>query len=88
MSFNLREGARDISECYDFKGFNVGTIIIYNTDKNPFPYDRINYNGGREYIPKINHLPTPTYTTFDLTLNLGGLKTWQEVELIEFSKST
>jgi hypothetical protein len=40
----LTEG-RDISECLDYPGFKIGTIVIYNVDKEAFPFTKLTING-------------------------------------------
>jgi hypothetical protein len=49
--FQMTEG-RDISDCKDYQGFKVGTIVIYNVDKEPFPFTKMTINGNTADVIK------------------------------------
>jgi hypothetical protein len=76
ITFNLVEG-RDVSDCADYPGFKIGTIVIYNQIDEPFPYTKVTINGNTDDII-LGRLSgaNKTYMLFDLTLNKSGVKKW------------
>jgi hypothetical protein len=67
ITFVLTEG-RYISDCANYAGFKIGTIIIYNTEINPFPYSKLIMNGNTNDVitGKFGGL-SKSYLFFDLT---------------------
>lgn len=76
ITFSLAEG-RDISDCADYPGFKIGTIVIYNQIDEPFPFTKLIINGNIDDViqGRLGGL-SKSYMQFDLTMNKSGVKKW------------